>query len=326
MSRIHVLHENREWTAPLLEELDEAGLPYEDWFLEHRELELSAPPPEGVFYNRMSASSHTRGHRFAPELTGAVLAWLESHQRRVLNGERALQLEISKVAQYSALRSRGIPTPRTIAAVGREEILRAAATFERPFITKHNRGGKGLGVHLFRTVGALEDYLDSERFEAPIDGILLLQEYIESPDARITRCEFVGGQFLYAVRVDTSEGFELCPADDCQPGDAFCPATSESVGASVATKARFEIVKDFEHPLLERLPGFLKANSIDVAAVEFVVDEDGNAFVYDVNTNTNYNRQAEIRAGVSGMRTLASHLGRVLSEETMPALVSACAR
>jgi len=28
--------------------------------------DLTSPPPKGVFYNRMSASSHTRGHRYAP--------------------------------------------------------------------------------------------------------------------------------------------------------------------------------------------------------------------------------------------------------------------
>ena len=64
----------------------------------------SAAPPAGIFYNRMSASSHTRDHRYAPELTGAVLAWLKRHGRIVVNGERALQLEVSKVAQYEALR------------------------------------------------------------------------------------------------------------------------------------------------------------------------------------------------------------------------------
>ena len=31
--------------------------------------------------------------------------------------------------------------------------------------------------------------------------------------------EFVGGEFLYAVRVDTSQGFELCPADACRIDD-----------------------------------------------------------------------------------------------------------
>ena len=44
----------------------------------------------------MSASSHTRGHRYAAELTAAVLAWLKRHDRRVVDGSRALDLEISK--------------------------------------------------------------------------------------------------------------------------------------------------------------------------------------------------------------------------------------
>jgi hypothetical protein len=74
-------------------------------------------PPEGIFYNRMSASSHTRGHRYAPEFAGVVLAWLKCHGRVVVNGERALQLELSKVAQYEALKAFGITTPDTIAVI-----------------------------------------------------------------------------------------------------------------------------------------------------------------------------------------------------------------
>jgi hypothetical protein len=49
----------------------------------------------------MIASSHTRGHRFAPEATAVLLAHLERHGRRVVNGSRALQLEVSKAAQYA---------------------------------------------------------------------------------------------------------------------------------------------------------------------------------------------------------------------------------
>ncbi|MFP3490520.1 alpha-L-glutamate ligase, partial [Staphylococcus sp. SIMBA_130] len=79
-------------------------------------------PPDGIFYNRMSASSHTRDHRYAPEYTAAVLEWLESHGRRVLNDSRALALEVSKVAQYAALRKHGIVTPKTIAAVGKDHL------------------------------------------------------------------------------------------------------------------------------------------------------------------------------------------------------------
>ena len=66
MQKIHVIHENPEWTAPLLKRLSALGLPHEDWLLDKGMLDLSTAPPEGVFYNRMSASSHTRGHRYAP--------------------------------------------------------------------------------------------------------------------------------------------------------------------------------------------------------------------------------------------------------------------
>ena len=123
MQKIYVIHENHAWTDPLKTELSARGLPHEDWFLDEGKLDLSQAPPEGVFYNRMSASSHTRDHRYAPEYAGVVLAWLESHGRRVLNSSRALQLELSKVAQYATLEQHGVRTPLTVAVVGRRNLL-----------------------------------------------------------------------------------------------------------------------------------------------------------------------------------------------------------
>lgn len=73
MSVVHVLHENSAWTAPLFAELDRLGVPYEDWYLDEGTVDPVARPPKGVFYNRMSASSHIRGHRFGPELTRHTL-------------------------------------------------------------------------------------------------------------------------------------------------------------------------------------------------------------------------------------------------------------
>src|SRR3546814_6530735 len=114
---------------------------------------------------------------------------LESPDRLVVNNSRALQLEISKVAQYAALEKHGIRTPRTLAAVGRQNIVAAAEKMDGPFITKHNRAGKGLGVHLFHSVQALETHIDSKAFEPSIDGITLIQEYIQAPqpDRKSTR-------------------------------------------------------------------------------------------------------------------------------------------
>ena len=78
-------------------------------------------------------------------------------------------------------------------------------------------------MRLFLSAGALAEYLDSPDYEPPVDGLHLLQQYIRAPLPLITRAEFVGGRFMYAVEVDTSDGFELCPADVCVVGDAFCP-------------------------------------------------------------------------------------------------------
>ena len=124
--KVYIIHENEEWTKPLKERLDELGLSYEDWFLDKGMVDLTEEPPEGIFYNRMSASSHTREHRYAPELTDSLISWLERHGREVINGGRAIELEVSKVKQYMALDQHGIQTPKTIATVGKEKMIKAA--------------------------------------------------------------------------------------------------------------------------------------------------------------------------------------------------------
>ncbi len=308
MAKIYVIHENDAWFEPLRAAFEERSLPYEEWFLDQGVLDFSAAPPEGVFYNRMSASSHTRGHRYGAEYTGCVLAWLEMHGRRVVNNGRALQLEINKIAQYAALAGFGIRVPGTLAAVGAEHIVEAARSLRGSFITKHNRAGKGLGVRLFHDIEALRNYVASPVFEDSVDGVTLVQEYIKAPEPFITRCEFVGGRFLYAVRVDTTLGFELCPADVCEAGDAMCPVGEKPS----AQPARFEIVPGFRPPIVERYQRFLAANGTEVAGIEFIADERGEIYTYDVNTNTNYNGAAEERAGIHGMKAVAAFLGEEL--------------
>ncbi|WP_203332309.1 ATP-grasp domain-containing protein [Planococcus beigongshangi] len=308
--KIYVIHENEEWTTHLFKRLDELQLPYEDWFINEGVVDLNATPPEGVFYSRMSASSHTRGHRFAPEMADTLLAWLEHHNRTIFNGTRALRLEVSKVNQYMALNAAGIRTPKTIAANGREGIIAAAEKLDAPsFITKHNRAGKGLGVRLFHSIEALKEYLDGGEFEPSIDGITLIQEYIQAPEPFITRCEFVGGKFVYAVQVDTSEGFELCPADTCRIDDLFCP-----VGEQPEEKPKFQIVDGFDDPIIAKYEEFLRRNDIAVAGIEFIRNAAGEIFTYDVNTNTNYNSDAEAAAGKYGMLELAKLLGQELKK------------
>ena len=50
---------------------------------------------------------------------------------------------------------------------------------------------------------------------------------------------------MYAVEVDASDGFELCPADACPVGDAFRPA---GPGAE-EPRAKFTIIDDIDADL-----------------------------------------------------------------------------
>jgi hypothetical protein len=111
------------------------------------------------------------------------------------------------------------------------------------------------------------------------------------------------------VRVDTSQGFELCPADACQV-DA---AVSAGVCPAEAPSEKFRIVRQFDHALLPRWQAFLAANDIGIAGVEFIVDERGRSFTYDINTNTNYNPDAEAKDGRRGMGVIADYLGQLLA-------------
>lgn len=303
MASVYVLHENPLWLPPLGEAFDRQGLPWKELFLDVGTFDMSSPPPEGVFYNRMSASSHTRNHRYSAELTQGVLAWLKRWGRKVVNGSNVLDLEISKVRQYAELERFGIKTPRTVFISGRDQIVPAAERYfnGQPVILKPNRGGKGEGVQLFKTIESLAKYVESDSYEPPIDGIELLQEYIISPRTIITRAEFINGRFLYAVEVDTSDGFQLCP----------CENTSET------KREKFTVIREIPENLKNQLETVLADANINIAGIEFITNSDNQNFVYDINTNTNYNADAEKRAGIAGTErsgpgALAAYLDREL--------------
>jgi hypothetical protein len=307
--KVHVLHENPDWYAPLGAAFDAAGVPHEQWLLTGGMLDLDERPPAGVFWSRMSASSHTRQHAYAKDQARAVLSWLESHGRRVVNGRRALELEVSKAAQLSALRAAGFDVPHTLAVAGTAELPAAARKLPAPFISKHNQGGKGLGVRLFANHDEFDAYLASPQYLVPVDGITLLQEYVQAAEPFITRVEIVGGAFVYAIKADTARGgFELCPADAC--------AVETSTGELDPGPALFALREGFDHPVIGRYLDFARGHGIEVAGFEFIETADGRLVTYDINTTTNYNAQIEAAAPRPVLREVAAFLGRLLAEES----------
>ncbi|MEM6791214.1 MAG: alpha-L-glutamate ligase [Myxococcota bacterium] len=309
---IHVLYENDDWLPPLVAALEAEGLEHHLWRVQHGHFDPLAPPPRGIYLNRMSPSSHTRGHDESVDLTLEMLAWLEHHGRRVVNGSRAVALEVSKARQALALRRHGIRTPETRLAVGRAAALEAAATLPTPFITKHNQGGKGLGIVLLESVAHLAAAWDDGTVAPGPKGQMLLQDYIQPREGFITRVEIVADRFLYAMRSDTSDGFELCPADACE-----VPATAPEVCPAEGRREKFTLSPlTADDPLVGQYRALCAAEGIELAGIEFVEGADGTRYTYDINTTTNYNPEVGRAAGVNGMRETARHLRRLVGEAT----------
>lgn len=304
--KVHILHENPDWLGPFVEALEREGVDHEEWFLAGGTIDLERPPPRGVFWSRMSASSHTRGHTLAKDHARAVLAWLEAHGRRIVNGRRVLEMEMSKVEQLTALAAHGFDVPRTVAVVGPTDLLGQARRFPAPFILKHNQGGKGIGVRRFDAHVELERWLASDDGDAPVDGITLLQEYVEPAQPFVTRVEIVDGQMVYALAADTRQGFELCPADACTADDG----PSRPGGGQL-----FELRRDFADPIVERYLSFADRHGIEVAGFEFIETAEGRQVTYDINTNTNYNPAVDADAPRSGPREVARFLARLVAAE-----------
>jgi hypothetical protein len=307
---VFVLHENPDWYPPFARAFAEAGLEAHEWLMIEGVLDFQQAPPEGVFYNRLSASSHTRGHAWSKDYTRATLEWLEAYGRRVVNGRAVVEMEVSKVRQLSLLRQFGIDTPRTIAVVGKDHLIEAATTFPTPFITKHNQGGKGLGVRRFDSIEEFWNYVASDDFEEPVDGITLLQEYVQPAGGFISRIETIGYEYVYTITADTVRGgFQLCPADACELDEFGKPKPEVSL---------FALRQGFYAPVVDQAIGFARKYKLEVAGFEFIEAADGRTVVYDVNTNTNYNPDVEKIAPKSGPGTLASYLKKLEAEVRQP--------
>ena len=135
-----------------------------------------------------------------------------------------------------------------------------------------------------------------------IDGTAILQEYHPPREGSIVRVEGLDHAFLYAIRIwnDPVEGFNLCPADICQPD--FCPAD--------ALKLRRRI--EAEQPadwIVESVLRVFKAAEIDVGGVEYLESErDGRVYFYDINALSNFVTDAPTLVGFDPFARLVDYI------------------
>jgi len=289
-SNLAIYYEHPDWFRPLFAELDRRGVPYARLdatrhLFDPGEKEASY----AVVFNRMSPSAYLRGHGQGIFYTLQYLNHLENLGTRVINGERAFGIEISKARQLSLLDSLNLPYPKALVINSPSLAVEASESLRFPIVVKANIGGSGAGIVRFDSRAALVSAVENARIDLGIDQTALVQEFIPPRGGHITRVETLGGKYLYAIRVfTTGETFNLCPADICQTTDGVelarvaCPVDAPRSGLKVEA---------FEPPLdvIRSVERIAQAAHIDVGGIEYIIDDrDGSLLYYDINALSNF--------------------------------------
>jgi len=289
-STLAIYYEHPDWFRPLFAELDRRKFPYVTLDATAHSYDPGEKnKPYAVVFNRMSPSAYLRGHGHGIFYTLQYLNYLEELGTRVINGQTAFAIEISKARQLSLLDSLSLAYPRARVINSTSLAVTASGSLRFPIVVKANIGGSGAGIVRFDSRDALIHAVENGRLDLGIDQTGLVQEFIPPRDGHITRVETLGGKYLYAIKVfTTGDTFNLCPADICQTTDGVeltrmaCPVDAPRSGLRVEA---FEPPRD----VIRSVERIVQAAQIDVGGVEYIIDDrDGSLLYYDINALSNF--------------------------------------
>jgi hypothetical protein len=287
MRPIAILYENETWMAPLFAALDDTRAAYERVFLNDLTFDPAGPAPDwSLAVNKISPSSYLRGHARSIAVARELLPVLEERGVPVVNGSRAFALEISKARQLLLLRHLGIRAPAARVIADPAQAPAAARELRFPVIVKPNVGGSG--AHMRRFDSPAELAAATDEIDLGPDGTGLVQEFLES-DGTSRRVEFLGDDYLYAIRITNEPGqdFNLCPADICQVPDGL--EFDNCVVDAPAKKALRIEAFEAPRPIVADVLRIARAGGLDVGGVEYLVAaRDGLPYVYDINALSNF--------------------------------------
>ncbi|MBA2584926.1 MAG: ATP-grasp domain-containing protein [Chthoniobacterales bacterium] len=286
---IAIYYEHQDWFRPLFAELDKRSTAYVHIDARCHSYDITGRAKKyALLFNRMSASAYLRGHGQGIFFTRDYLAYVESTGTRVINGQSAFEIEISKARQLSLFHSLGIAAPRSRVINCVEETGRVATTLGFPLLIKPNIGGRGAGIVRVNSEDELRRALATNQIDLGIDRTALVQEFIPARGGHITRVETLGGKFLYAMKIfTTGEHFNLCPAEICQVENA---AAQDAICLADGPKAGLKI-EPYQPPpeVIRTVERIVAAAGIDVGGVEYLSDDrDGRLLFYDINALSNF--------------------------------------
>jgi glutathione synthase/RimK-type ligase-like ATP-grasp enzyme len=282
-----VLYEHPEWQKPLFAALDRRGVHYAPFDLKRAAFDPDAVPEAPLYFNQASPSAYVRGNTRAVPFALSLMRSLELGGARVLNGSRAFSLELSKSAQAALLKGLDIAHPKSL-AFNDPEVALQRWSGGWPALVKPEQGGSGARMFLLNEPSELHSLLRDQPDLWLPDNLLLLQEYFPAADPLrgIVRMEFLGGKFLYAMRVVSHGAFNLCPSVACNPEDGSA-GHCEIPAAKPSKPVEFYPYLEVPAEAVAAGERIMAAGGLDVGGIEFLESADGRLIFYDVNANSN---------------------------------------
>jgi hypothetical protein len=307
---IAVLDEHPDWLEPLYTAFEARGTPYQKIDISASSYDPQSAEVFPFYINRLSPSAAKRGHQAALSYALNYILHLESLGARVVNGSRTVLLETSKAQQASLLRRLGIPHPRTIVLNDVSQAEKYLGEFAFPVVIKPNCGGSGAGIEKFSAPDQLREAIANHTIQVPVEGLVLLQQFIQPKDDHIVRVETIRGKMIYAMKVFTSGTFNLCPSETCdlQREEPLMPMTAETLGSCPATSAddvRFELYTHPPQDVIRAVEKIVDAAGLECGGVEYVVDDRGQWYIYDINALSILRASFKEEYGIDGWGQLA---------------------
>jgi glutathione synthase/RimK-type ligase-like ATP-grasp enzyme len=275
--QLAVLYEHPQWFQPLFAALERRGMAYTAIQLRgHRFDPASRDVPAPLILSRVAQSSFLREPEHPIFYAEALLDHWARCGARVLNGADVLAIDSSKARQLSLITSLGYSIPKTAVVHRIRDLPAAAESFAFPLIVKANIGGSGAGIVRYSSRHELLASIEQGAVPHSVDGVLLVQDYVPARGGSIIRIETLGGNFLYAIEVESrDDNFDLCPADAClaRPGRAAI---------------RMAAMMPPPH-IIEAAERIARAAGLEVGGVEVLIDDrDGSPRFYDINAMSNF--------------------------------------
>jgi glutathione synthase/RimK-type ligase-like ATP-grasp enzyme len=297
-----ILYEHPSWFVPLFAALDQRGISYRAIRLSDHSFDPgSTEIPAPVVLSRVAMSSFMREAEHGIFYAEALFAHWVRNGAHVLNGAEVIAVDSSKARQLSLIAGLGYGIPATRVVHRREDILPAAEGMAFPLLLKANIGGSGSGIVRYQAREELEEAVRERFLPESVDQVLLVQDQVPARGGTIVRVETLGGEFLYAIEVESGDGFDLCPADACvaAPGHAAIRMTQVTPPPE----------------LIEAAERIARAVGLDVGGVEYLIDDrDGVARFYDINALSNFVANPLDVLGWDPHDRLVDHLEAAIAE------------